>query len=386
LAVERAGARTRAARWLGLAQREATTADTVELAARVRVERAFLRYTTGHDADAAKLCAEVIEQAERVGADEVVGRALHLLDLVDLRAGRGSDEQRVRRALAMFERCGDLSRQAGIWNHLGLVAYFRGDWDSAVEHYRRAQAAHERSGDEWSAAIARANIGEILVDQGRLDEAEPLVAEALRVWRASGTSSDIGFGAALLGRLAGRRGRYAEALALLSEAETGYAAKDERAELIDVELRRAEALLLRGAAELARRHLDGAHAQLLTALRLAGRTASVTDTLPPLPVSAALRRMQGCVAAQLGRHADAERLIDESVALARDAASTHELALSLSARAWANGGTPDAEALRLLAQLGIVWMPTLPTRATAVPEQRQAEIRTSSSAGRPAAT
>jgi class 3 adenylate cyclase/tetratricopeptide (TPR) repeat protein len=398
LAVERAGARTRAARWLALAQREAEGADTdpklVELAARARVERAFLRYTTGHDADAAALCEQAIAQAEGVGADDVTGRALHLMDLVDLRAGRGSDEQRVRRALTLFERCGDLPRQAGVWNHLGMAAYFRGDWDAAVSHYRQAQAVHERSGDEWSAAIASANIGEILVDQGRLDEAEPLVAEALRVWRASGTSSDIGFGAALLGRLAGRRGRYAEALALLGEAATAYAAKDERAELTDVELRRAEVLLLRGAARAALHHLDDAQSRLFTALRLAGRDVPSGDasTWPPLPVSAALFRLRGCATAQLGQRNVALDLLDDSIALARRAGSTHELALSLSARHWADDTTDDAEAEQLLARLGVVWTPILPPKALAVPElpelpeQRRDEVRTSSSAGRPAAT
>ena len=391
LAVERAGARARAARWLGLAQREADAAGLTELAARIRVERAFLRFTTGHDAEAAALCDHAIAQAEAAGADDVVGRALHLLDLIDLRAGRGSDEQRVRRALALFERCGDLSRQAGLWNHLGLAAYYRGDWGSALAHYREAQAAHERSGDEWSAAIASANIGEILVDQGRLDEAEPLVTEALRVWRASGTSSDIGFGAALLGRLAGRRGRHADALALLGEAAAAYAAKDERAELTDVELRHAEVMLLRGASRQALDHVDAAQAHLFTALRLAGRplpSAGDAATWPPLPVCAAMLRLRGCATAQLGRYDDAVRLLDDSVALARRTGSAHELALALSARTWAAGAktAPDPEAEQLLAQLGVVLLPALPPAAITLPEQRRAEVRTSSSAGRPAAT
>ncbi len=397
LAVERAGARTRAARWLALAQREAEAAGPdvdaklVELATRAKVERAFLRYTTGHDGDAANLCAQAITQAEGIGADDVVGRALHLLDLVDLRAGRGSDEQRVRRALGLFERCGDLPRQAGVWNHLGMAAYFRGDWDTALSHYRQAQAAHERSGDEWSAAIASANIGEILVDQGRLDEAEPLVAEALRVWRASGTSSDIGFGAALLGRLAGRRGRYAEALELLGEASTAYAAKDERAELTDVELRRAEVLLLRGAARQALNHVDNAQGHLFTALRLAGRELPSGDasTWPPLPVSAALHRLRACATVQLGQHRAGGRMLDDSIGLARRSGSAHELALSLSARRWADQAADGAEAEQLLARLGVVWTPILPAKAVAVtelPQQRRDEVRTSSNAGRPAAT
>jgi class 3 adenylate cyclase/tetratricopeptide (TPR) repeat protein len=399
LAVERAGARARAARWLTIAQREAeadrdTDPKLAELAACIRVERAYLQYTTGRYADAAALCRQAIAQAEAVGADYVVGRALHLMDLVDLRVGRGSDERRVRRALALFERCGDVPRQAGVWNHLGMAAYFAGDWDGAVSHYRQAQAAHERSGDELSAAIVRTNIGEILVDQGHLDEAEPLVTEGLRVWRASGTPSDIGFGAALLGRLVGRRGRYAEALTLLGEAATAYAAKDEREKLIDVELRRAEVLLLHGAARPALDHLDRAQTQLFATLRLGGgavTSSADSSTWPALPGGAALLRLRGCATRQLGDRAAAIGLLDQSVALARRARSAHELALALSAQRWAGGGSAadGAEAERLSARLGVAWTPTLPLAAAVgpdLPPQRRDEVRTRSSAGRPPAT
>jgi tetratricopeptide (TPR) repeat protein len=392
LVAERAGSVTRAARWFGIAQRESAAppgglapfdgvapseeAHLVELGARVRVERAFLRHTTGHEPEARRLCEQAIDAAGPVGADDVVGRALLLLDMIDLRTAGSSDERRVRRALALFERCDDLPRQAGAWNHLGMTAYFSGEWDTALAHYRNSQQAHIRSGDEWSAAIATANIGEILVDQGRLDDAEPLVVEALRVWRASGTTSDIGFGSALLGRLAARRGRHADALALLSEAATAYSAKDEHVELCDVELRCAEVWLLQANPLAAREHLSRAEAELRTALRLAGHPAADADALPPIPPAVALIRSYGCSAAQLGDRSRAVRLLDAGVALARLTSSTHELALSLAARAWTDGAPAPDEARVMLDQLGVIWTPELPMTASTspvvvLPAQRQ---------------
>ena len=82
-------------------------------------------------------------------------------------------------------------------------------------------------------------------------------------------------------------------------------------------------------------------------------------------------------------------MFDDSIALARRAGSTHELALALSAKHWADGTADGAEAEQLLARLGVVWTPILPSKAVTaaqLPGQRREKVRTSSSAGRPAAT
>ena len=367
LVAGRAGELSRATRWLQLAHRDTAAPGAspddktplVELDARIAVEQAFLKHTVGREADAATLCRRAVEQAESIGAVDVVGRALLLMDMIDLRAGKPGDEPRVLRALEMFEQAGDLPRQAGAWNHLGMTSYFGGDWDAAVERYGRAQAVHQRSGDEWSAAIASGNLGELLVDQGRLDEAEPLVTEALRVWRASGTPSDIGFGAALLGRLEARRQRLPQALELLAQAATAFAAKEELVELVDVDLRRAEALLLHGLAEQAASWLDRAEDRLCVASRVAGHTPG----LSPTPLTIALLRLRGVTALQLGGRAAALSLLARSVGLARSLGTVHELALSLRAQAWADGGQKSAEAAELFDRLGVTWVPELPERA-----------------------
>jgi class 3 adenylate cyclase/tetratricopeptide (TPR) repeat protein len=364
----RSGQSARALRWLGLAYREASLLRLEDaafgaLAARANVERAYLRHMAGRVAEATRLCDQAIAEAEPLGAVVVVGRALLLQDMIAVWSGREGDEARVLRALSLFEQGHDLPREAGAWNHLGITAYFRGEWDLALQRYRAALAAHERAGDDWSAALVTANIAEILLDQGRLDDAEPLAAEALRVWRAT-TPSDIGFGAALMGRIAARRGRFDEALVLFDEAKVAYAAMDERVELVAVELAAAEALLLQGAAVAASGALERIIAELLATQ--SARTASVGDHDVPLtPQGVTALRLQGCAAKQLAQDVVATTLLQCSVDLARTLRSPQQIALSLRALEWARGTAPDwrSEAGALLASLGVVAVPELPLRA-----------------------
>ena len=372
-----AGSLAQADRWFSTASRELRAAEqqpevagtAAALEARVCVERAHNRFTAGRQREARRLCSVAIAKAEGVEADEVVGRGLLLMDMIDLVAGRPSDETRVRRALKLFERCGDLARQAAAWNHLGMTAYFRGDWDEAVEAYRRAGEAQQRAGDEWSAAIAGANIGEIFLDQGRLAEAEPLVEAALRIWRASRTPHSVGFGAALLGRLQARAGRHAEAMALFGEALASFAAMDEVFEIIDAQMRVAEALLLVGSTEAALAQLDETSATLRRALRasslLTPEEAAANDGLPASAAqTAALERLYGVAAAQLGHEEAAVVRFERSLDVARAHGVLHDEALAAHALAWIGAdGNVGAGADGLLGQLGIVWVPEMPRRA-----------------------
>jgi tetratricopeptide (TPR) repeat protein len=314
------------------------------------------------------LCQQAIEEGERAEADAVVGRALHLLDLLELYSGGAGDEQQVLRALELFERCDDLPRQAGVWNHLGSRSYFAGEWNAAVERYQRSRDIHLRCGDDWSAAISSANIAEILVDQGRLAEARPLLEEALRVWRASATPSYVGFGASLMGRVCAREGRHAEAMALYAEALAAYATKDERFELIETELRVAETLLLQGQAPAATVRLAETQERLVDALRVAGvvQGGAATST-PPLDAAptVTLLRLQGVAAAQLGDHGEARARFERALEGSRARGALHDTALALHALSWldTDADAERTEAASLFAELGVVWAPDLPQRA-----------------------
>jgi class 3 adenylate cyclase/tetratricopeptide (TPR) repeat protein len=376
LCADAAGAVRQAVRWLSTAQRDLAVPlapdllrEAGALQARIRVERAYLLFISGRQREAAALCRQAIDEGERAEADAVVGRALHLLDLLDLYSGAAEDEQQVLRALELFERCDDLPRQAGVWNHLGSRSYFSGDWNAAVERYQQSRDIHLRCGDDWSAAISSANIGEILVDQGHLAEARPLLEEALRVWRASATPSYVGFGASLMGRVCAREGRHAEAMALYAEALAAYATKDERFEIVETELRVAEALLLQGAASAATARLEETRVRLAEALSVAGLDkpgAGDADPSTDAGATSTLYRLRGIAAAQLGDRLNARACLERALQGSRSRNATHDAALALHAIAWLDDAADAerAEAAALFAELGIIWMPDMPRRAS----------------------
>lgn len=367
----RAGSFRSAMRLLTIAEHDvgsaeaSQTAAAIETRARVLVERALIRYRQGRLRHASALATAALSAAEAAQADRVVARALWLCDIVDVAATGAGDEDRVRRALALFERAGDLTFQAHMWIQLGIHAYYRGDWNSAVERYGRAREIHVRTGDDWNAAIPAANVAEILVDQGRYDDAEPMVAEALRVWRVSGTPGDIGFGTALLGRLCARSGRFGEAAAYLREAFDAHTVSNERMDLLDTELRIVEMLMLQGAAHEAARQLEAVERQIDASSPQFGHVL----------------RLRGYVRGQLGNDGDAAECFTLAESFGRSHDSAHDVLLALEGFRWLGLGAKfAAEREGLAATLGIVSTPAPPRCANAdsepaivVPRQRAAK-------------
>jgi tetratricopeptide (TPR) repeat protein len=391
LASARGGFPRRALRWFSVAVKDldvtaGTRLGADELRARITVERALAHYRQGRYAEAAQLSQEALIQAEQVGAEFVIARALHMLEISEVAQGRAGDEPRVLRALALFENCGDFTRQAHMWLQLGVEAYYGGAWDRAVDCYEHARQLYEQAGDDWNMAIASANVAELLVDQGRLLQAAPLVEDALRVWRASGTPWDVGFGAALLGRLRARQGEPFEAMTLLGEAIESYSAGQEQFDLVNAELSVVETLLIQGAAAAAMQRLDSIERQLWAAWRSAARPRASggrgSGELPAdAPQTATVWRLRGYALGQIGDVEMATILLEGSLAAARGRGATHEVALALEALDWLREGTSEAgERHDLFAHLGIVWRPQIPRRAAAaeatlalVPRQRDAE-------------
>ena len=360
---EDAGAVSQAARWFTLARKDlgltrgADRQAALALEGRSWVALAYMKHAAGRHAEVSEYCQRAIEIAEPAGALDVVGSALHVLDLSDVYAGRQGDEDRVRRALALFEQSGNLPRQAEAWNHLGIRAYFAADWNLARERYQQARAIYLRCGDEWGATYASANIAEILVDQGRLAEAEPLAREALRVLRTSATPTQVGFVAALLGRICARSSRHIEALALYDEALVAYAAKDERSELAETQMRIAESYLMQGQAKAALHWLE--------------RTEAVAPDASHEP---AFRRLSGVALVQLGDLASGLDGLRAAVEEARLRDSAHEFALSAATLMDAGDDSHGQEGRRILEDLGIVWTPQMPRTAAAT--QSAADVST----------
>ena len=79
----------------------------------------------------------------------------------------------------VFEELDDHVGQANVLNNQGVKAYFKGEWDRALQFYRRSEKARERAGDIIGAATALNNIAEILVAQGDLDGAADRTMEVM---------------------------------------------------------------------------------------------------------------------------------------------------------------------------------------------------------------
>lgn len=346
---ERSGRYTQALRWLGRGLRRLEGVPG-KAAARQRAQLlvwyAAVLLAQGRHRDALRWCERAIREAEAGGERDALAHARFLLDWAHVEAGRPEEATHSPAALRIYEELGDLGQQSAVLNNMGVMAYFDGLWEEAVDLYRRGREVCLKTGDEVNAAFGTMNVGEILSDQGRLEEAEGHFREALAVYRASDYRSGVGYALGNLGRVAARSGRHAEALELLAEARGIFAEIGEDLMVLEMDARAAECLLLRGDGE-ARDRAEEA----LDRARRAGEVA------PQTPM---LLRVLGYAAMRAGDLDEAEMHLAESLETARRRGAEHEAAFTLQARAAlaAMRGEPAdaeiAEARALMERLGIV--------------------------------
>jgi len=212
--------------------------DAAVWRARLRSSLAGFRQQQGRPADAERVCRAAIADAEAAGEMGALAHAYYVLDwaLVDL--GRPDEATHSERALEIYRDLGEPEREFGVLNNLGGLAYFRGDWDQAVEDYRAAGACCERSGNAADGAYTDCNVGEILSDQGHLEQAEPHLQRAKRVWSSTGDEAGVAYVTLLLGRLAVRRGDPSAGLSLLENAAGEFARMR-----LDADVRLAQAMI-----------------------------------------------------------------------------------------------------------------------------------------------
>ena len=217
----RLGAYSRAQRILKVALAMLEGASSVPATAqRARIE-AWLGIITlwrGHPREAVEILKRAIADAESVDAKEALAHAFAGLDVAYNSLGDSRLATNSARALELYRELGDLVREGGVLNNLGLIAYFAGRWNEALDYYRQAVAAWDQAGDTRSVSMASFNIGEILSAQGRLDEAEPLLREAERASRAAGGMTDLAESVMETALLDVRRGNLERALTQLEEA------------------------------------------------------------------------------------------------------------------------------------------------------------------------
>jgi tetratricopeptide (TPR) repeat protein len=317
------------------------------------------RQREGRIDEAIRLCRRVIAEADgEADANPAIAaslaNALFMLDWALYDAGRPEEATHSQGALEIYERLGDLDRQAAVLNNLGGFAYHDGRWHDAVELYERAADASERAGDTANAAFGACNVGEVLSDQGHLDEADRQLRRALRIWRGSEYDWGTAFATTLLGRAAVRAGRYSEGLALLEEGRTGFQRLRVLPDAALAEAYIAEALAFAGRAA--------------AALPAADRALRDATRQTPL-----LHRVRGFALSQLGDAEGAAHAFYVSLSEAEERSNAYELAVTLDALEAFGLAPPDSAARRaaLLGQLGVEALPAPPLRS-ASPDRLEA--------------
>ncbi len=199
-----------------------------------------------------------------------------------------------------------------------MLAYHRGEWPKALEHYEASEQADIRCGKLWNAATPAANRAEILADQGRLEEARLALEQAMLTWRGVNAISMIAFGEYQLGRIAARLGHTGEAMRRFDASRRHFSELGELTEVVVVDALSAECLSLSGDHEAA---LAMADATLARAQALGG-----VGAMTPL-----LQRVRGASLQELARPAEAERALRDGLDAARRRVARHEIAFTLAA-------------------------------------------------------
>ncbi|HVL33725.1 MAG TPA: tetratricopeptide repeat protein, partial [Actinomycetota bacterium] len=355
---DRAGRKTAMSRWLrrGLDALEAATSDDASrVRGRLLVMYAFTSQQKGKARAAIRWCNAAIAEATRIDDKRILADAYLILDWAYVNIGRADLATSSQAALTLFEELGDLGQQAALFNNLGGLAYFRGDWTRALDLYQRAEDCFNRIGNVLEAAYGRCNIAEVLTNRGRLDEAESILNDVMRLWRSLGFGVGIGIVTKHLGRVHLRRGDLARARALFDDAAEAFARHGLEAQRCEVDAWSAETSLRAGDAAAA--------SERVGEIRQRPATPS---TIEPL-----LSRVEAHALHATGSFEEARSEAERGVALARRSGDPFELACSIDTllSISATRGERPLDLIRerdeLLARLNVAELPPPPLTAQA---------------------
>jgi DNA-binding NtrC family response regulator/Tfp pilus assembly protein PilF len=297
----------------------------------------------GRIEEAATSANRALEIADRLGDQAKSASALMVLGVAayrrgDLSVARDYNEQ----ALGVFRRLGDEARSADARNNIGLIhkqlcewdsalACFRsvletrqklglyaktvtplmnlgivhqkmGEWTAAEQHYRAAEAVVVEIGDELRLSRAHIGLGNVARLQRRFHEAETHLLAALDRARRNAANREEVLALEFLGELDFDRGRPERAATRYHEAMTLAERSAPEGDLIvEIERRRAEALVVLGRLDEAERALDRAT-----------RLARLTDDKLEHAVA---HRVAGEVAMARGRRLDARQSWEQAATL-----------------------------------------------------------------------
>jgi predicted ATPase/DNA-binding CsgD family transcriptional regulator len=209
------------------------------------------------------------------------------------------------------------SVRAKALNCLGLLLYFRGDYDRAEELCRESLALCRKVGDRTGIATSLTNLGMIVEWRSNYAVARSLAEEALTLWRELDAKHVyLGFTLTILAGVTIKQGEYAEARVLAEEAAALLREIGAIPALCSALLLLVEVMFYRG-------DLAGAHALAEESLRLAREIGDLQGSAESLA-------FLGQIALYRGDDTMAHLLLEESVTLARESGDPWSIAKSLT--------------------------------------------------------
>ncbi len=312
--------------------------------------RSELRQLRGEQLHRAHQSRKALEWTELAIADALaaenriaLARAYSVADLALLDLGRIDEVTHLPSALEIWTELGEVRDQAIVLTLLGVTAYFKGEWDDAIDYWVRGRDAFTKAGDLMSAGYGTTNVSDILLDQGRGDEVSGL-EDLIQLWRSVGHPDPVSGALRNLGRCALQRGDVMKARDLFDQAR--WATEDLGGDTVEDDYWIAECMIRDG-------DVDDALTLIGHALR-AEEARGGTTFLPRL------HRVRGYA---LGAKSDldgAMREFEHAINLARQREAPYEIALGLDGllamqRASGTPVDPAAEAERdeIFARLGV---------------------------------
>ncbi|MEM7339568.1 MAG: adenylate/guanylate cyclase domain-containing protein [Actinomycetota bacterium] len=237
---ERQGRYTQAARWYrrGLDAAATLNHGYADEPAELAVAIAGIRFRQGRYQDCWEAASPVAD--DLTSAVKARFRAHYLMQLAGTYLRHPDTERHAVRAQELVDGIDDAVLASGLYNNLGIAAYYAGEWDRAVDLYEQSYQLRLASGDLAGMVSSLNNIGEVRADQRRYAEAEEMLEEAHRRSTAAGYEVVAQAAALNLGRLAGRRGDVERARELLSGVLEAAEATNAQGYVVESRLRLVE--------------------------------------------------------------------------------------------------------------------------------------------------
>ncbi len=285
-------------------------------AAQLQLIAGLIHARRGEREPAWERAAAASQIAEAQDELAVLASANLLLGLIKWQTGdTGAAVERYQRALDLYERAGDLAGQAKAQNNMANALFKSGRWQEADAHYRRARTTFDQIGATYNRAMAENNLGGIALNQGRLDDAADFYQHALTAMEQIGASPyvrgtvQMNLGAAYI-----RQRHLTLAADHLRAAQQLFEQTQSRDFLPELHRHLARAALTAGDSANA----EANAAEALHWARELGMRGEEGIAL----------RMQGEIALNQNRPADAEAALCESVTILAEVADEYELAHS----------------------------------------------------------